>query len=261
MADWTTKNQKHTFTDGPRRSIQYTGRSGQIVDWTLLWQRLRHQLGLVHTAVRYQSGRTSWQPPTWWSRLRLTWFRVALFGLVLLFFSRNQVRFKIDVVDRNRDVIAASATAATVANQLGMAILPFSESATPATFDPASIESDAVAKYVARFSRVAETEARKFGIPAPVKLAMAILESQAGQTRAAIDVNNHFGPATEGSFYESAWANWRAHSLLIDQRFPNLRQHAQSTEAWLRAFRATDYSRDGEYADKLLRIIRHFEID
>jgi hypothetical protein len=240
--------------------MQYSGRAGQIIDWALLWERLRHQLGLVNTAVRYQAGRTNWQPPLWWRRLHLTWFRVALLGLVLLFFSRNQVRFKIDVVDRGGEAIAATSTAATVANQMGIAALPFASGEAKVAFNPAAIETAAVRKYVARFGRVAETEARKFGIPAPVKLAMAILESQAGQTRAALDVNNHFGPATEGSFYESAWANWRAHSLLIDQRFPQLRQHVSDTEAWLQALSATDYNRDPAYAAKLRQIIQHFDL-
>lgn len=241
--------------------MQYSGQSGRIVNWSLLWERLRHRLGLVHTAVRYQAARTQWQPPYWWRRLHLTWFRVALFGLVLLFFSRNQVRFKVDVVDRgNAPLAAATATQAEpVANQLGLGLLPLTTSDRSAPrFDPAALETKVVQKYVQRFARVAETEDRKFGIPSSVKLAMAILESQAGQTREAIDVNNHFGSVTAGSYYESAWANWRAHSKLIAERYPQLRRANTSVEAWLAALDRTDYSKDPEYTDKLRQIIRHF---
>jgi flagellum-specific peptidoglycan hydrolase FlgJ len=183
--------------------------------------------------------------------------------MVVLFFSRNQVRFKIDIVDRVGNPIASSTTgsATTVANQLGMASLPFSTQERETAFDPATIEAAAVRTYVQRFSRVADTEYRKFGIPVPVKLAMAILESQAGQTRAAIDVNNHFGPVTEGSYYESAWANWRAHSQLIDQRYPQLKDLAYATDAWLDGLAKTNYSTDPKYIDQLRQVIRHFQLE
>jgi hypothetical protein len=247
--------------------MQYGRQAGRIIDWALLWERLQHRLGLVHTAVRYQAGRTNWQPPTWWRRMGLSWFRVALFGLVLLFFSRNQVRFKIDVVDRGDSLALAAAhpgatTAAPVADQLGLGSLTFGRNTRSAPpFDPAAFAADDVRKYVQRFARVAETEARKFGIPAPVKMAIAILESQAGQTREALDVNNHFGPVTAGNYYESAWANWRAHSQLIDERYPQLREQGPDVASWLAALARTDYSNDPEYTNKLRQLIDHFDLD
>jgi len=246
--------------------MQYGGQAGRIINWTLLWERLRHRLGLVHTAVRYQAGRTNWQPPIWWRRLGLSWFRVALFGLVLLFFSRNQVRFKVDIVDRGESVAMAAApaaaTAAPVADQMGLGSLTLGRKArTSPRFDPAAFDAAAVRNYVKRFARVAETEARKFGIPAPVKLAIAILESQAGQTREALDVNNHFGPVTAGSYYESAWANWRAHSQLVAERYPQLRAQKAEVASWLAALAKTDYSSDPEYTNKLRQLIDYFGLD
>jgi len=47
--------------------------------------------------------------------------------------------------------------------------------------------------YIQRFAKVAKSEMDKYGIPASIKLAQGLLESQAGASRLATKNNNHFG--------------------------------------------------------------------
>ena len=47
--------------------------------------------------------------------------------------------------------------------------------------------------YVLQYSDLAIKEMNKFGIPASIKLAQALLESQAGKGELALKSNNHFG--------------------------------------------------------------------
>ena len=46
--------------------------------------------------------------------------------------------------------------------------------------------------YVLQYSDLAIKEMNKFGIPASIKLAQALLESQAGKGELALKSNNHF---------------------------------------------------------------------
>ena len=47
--------------------------------------------------------------------------------------------------------------------------------------------------YIAKFSVIAVNEMHRSGIPASIKLAQAILESNAGASMLAVQANNHFG--------------------------------------------------------------------
>jgi len=49
------------------------------------------------------------------------------------------------------------------------------------------------AAYVKRFYKVAQTEMKKYGIPASITLAQGLIESNAGESRLSRKNNNHFG--------------------------------------------------------------------
>lgn len=87
--------------------------------------------------------------------------------------------------------------------------------------------------YIARFSTVAQTEMQKFGVPASIILALAIVNSNFGTNAIAQVGHNHFAITcadnhlAEGitgqqimgeecySQYENAWTSFRANSLLL----------------------------------------------
>ena len=49
------------------------------------------------------------------------------------------------------------------------------------------------AQYVEKYKETAQTEMRRYGIPASIKLGQGILESSAGNSDLAREANNHFG--------------------------------------------------------------------
>ena len=50
-----------------------------------------------------------------------------------------------------------------------------------------------VEEYIVTFGPVAQEEMRLYGIPASIKLAQGILESNSGKGRLSVEANNHFG--------------------------------------------------------------------
>ena len=52
---------------------------------------------------------------------------------------------------------------------------------------------DAAAAYIDAFAPIAVQEMERTGIPASIKLAQALLESNYGRSEMAINANNHFG--------------------------------------------------------------------
>lgn len=90
--------------------------------------------------------------------------------------------------------------------------------------------SDAQLQYYNRFWHVAKAEEKKFGIPATIKMAQAILESNAGKSTLASKYRNHFGmkgykgkvvryadddPDDKFKVFSTDWESWRRHSELI----------------------------------------------
>lgn len=93
--------------------------------------------------------------------------------------------------------------------------------------------------YIKRFKGLAISESKKFGIPASIKMAQGILETNSGASELAKKNNNHFGikcfsrSCAKGHCsnfnddshkdffrkYGSAWESWRAHSNLLSSKY------------------------------------------
>jgi len=131
--------------------------------------------------------------------------------------------------------------------------------------------------YLKRFTPIAQTEMKRYGIPASITLAQGLLESDAGGSRLAKQNNNHFGIKcfsrtckkghcanfTDDSHkdffrkYGSAWESYRAHSLfLLKDRYKHL-LNLESTDykSWAKGLRKAGYATDKRYADKLINLI------
>ncbi len=139
------------------------------------------------------------------------------------------------------------------------------------------VGKEACQKYVKRFAKVAQTEAKKFGIPASLKLAQALLESDAGQNAKASKANNHFGIKCTKRIckkshcanfkgdshkdfykkYQSAWANFRAHSKLMQtEKYKHLNELGKNNyKDWAKGLQEAGYSKDPNYGSKLIQII------
>lgn len=245
------------------------------IDWVLLWRRVQARAGQLFTSLRHKAGQTEYIPPAWMQRFRLSWFRLGLMGLALFIFTQKQVDFTLSV---GKEGIAAgesegrhSATkhakqTASTASVAGMNVLPVSnhEAATTATntaWNVNDLDAAKVRAYVNRFEKVAQGEEQKFNIPAPAAMALAILNSKAGQTAAAKRDNNHFGTITADRYFENAWMNWRAHSEIVDKRFPQLADNGVNYQQWVAALAKTNYSSDRKLANKLMDIVERFNLD
>lgn len=133
-------------------------------------------------------------------------------------------------------------------------------------------------QYVRRFSKVAQTEMEKFGIPASITLAQGLLESNVGESKLATHNNNHFGIKcfsrtckkghcsnfTDDSHkdffrkYKSAWESYRAHSLLLQRnsRYNSLFNLKHTDyKGWSYGLKKAGYATDKQYGDKLINLI------
>ncbi len=112
--------------------------------------------------------------------------------------------------------------------------------------------SDAKAEaFLKRFTPVALSERKKFGIPASVLLACAYVNSHAGQSDASLEANNFFDLSCEANWegeteefdgscmrkYESAWASFRDFSIYLSSQewFGSLKKAAgKDGEIWMK---------------------------
>lgn len=267
----TSKTTSNSSGGGLRNSG-----SGRIltIDWSLLFRRLRMRFSQLFHSAKHRAAQTEYTPPAWAKKFKFNWFRLGLIGLTLFVFTQKQIDFTVSVGKAGLSAgspanVAAGHRAKTASNVSGnttsqMSLLPTGNA--PATNEedaPWSVEQYDVAtvrSYINRFERVAATEEEKFGIPAAAKMAMAILESDAGQSPKTVENNNHFGTATSNGFYSNAWANWRAHSEFMSTMYPELLHNKTTAKQWVAALSQTDYSRDPLYTQKLLALINYFNL-
>jgi len=145
--------------------------------------------------------------------------------------------------------------------------------------------------YINNFKRIAVEEMRRTGIPASIKLAQGILESDLGRSPLASKANNHFGIKcgsgwTGNAYYKhdddtdssgtliescfrsylSAEESYRAHSEFLaapekQGRYGFLfRLGPTDYEGWANGLRFSGYASDPDYPKKLIRIIESYKL-
>ncbi|MEQ8706797.1 MAG: glucosaminidase domain-containing protein [Phaeodactylibacter sp.] len=137
--------------------------------------------------------------------------------------------------------------------------------------------------YIKRFTKVAQLEMKKYGIPASITLAQGLLESNVGESKLATRNNNHFGMKcfsrscssghcsnfTDDSHkdffrvYKSAWESFRAHSLLLKRssRYqPLFKLSADDYKGWARGLKKAGYATDPKYAEKIINLIEDLDL-
>lgn len=136
--------------------------------------------------------------------------------------------------------------------------------------------------YIKTYAKISQIEMRKYGIPASIKLAQGLLESNAADSRLAKSNNNHFGIKcfskkckkghcsnfTDDSHkdffrkYTSVKASYRAHSEFLQKdRYIHLKDFGTTDyKAWAHGLKKAGYATDKRYADKLIRIIEALKL-
>ena len=149
--------------------------------------------------------------------------------------------------------------------------------------DPAIVKEkiDNCKNYVKNYAEVAIKEMETYNIPASITLAQGILESNAGDSRLALESNNHFGIKcrskckgctcrnyTDDDVYdmfrvfESVWGSYREHSkLLTTKRYKHLLKLKKTDyKNWAYGLKKAGYATDKNYAPKLIQIIEFLNL-
>lgn len=155
-----------------------------------------------------------------------------------------------------------------------------------------ALGSDIGEIYINRYSAIAISEMQRTGIPASIKLAQGLLESDKGRSKLASVANNHFGIKCGkswrgGKFYQqdddynkkgrlvnscfrsfdSAVESYVAHSeFLLDtnktERYGFLFDFKSSDYvSWAKGLKKSGYATDPNYPSKLIQIIRHYGLN
>ena len=133
--------------------------------------------------------------------------------------------------------------------------------------------------YINRYKAVALQHEREYGVPASITLAQGILESSGGQSKMALEANNHFGikayhwkgevygacdslkqvgyrkyAAPEDSFLDHVlFLKGPRYSVLYDLDVTDYR-------SWAQGLRDCGYAEDANYPSKLISIIEQYEL-
>ncbi len=136
--------------------------------------------------------------------------------------------------------------------------------------------------YVKKYAEIAKKEKDKYGIPASIKLAQGLLESNVGESRLAVHNNNHFGMKcfsrtckkghcsnfTDDSHkdffrkYKNVWESYRAHSILLqNNRYKHLKNLKSSDyKGWAYGLKKAGYATDKNYAPKIIGLIEDLKL-
>ncbi|MCB0630512.1 MAG: glucosaminidase domain-containing protein [Saprospiraceae bacterium] len=203
-------------------------------------------------------------------RIRLPWFKLGLAALAVFILTKKDIQFSINMKAPLAGIFGQSASSgaaggsamSTTQHMSVVQPISFTESTRVSTrvASPKDLDVNVAKDYIKRFRKVAIVEMRKFNIPASIKMAQGLLESMAGQSSAAVNQNNHFGPAFAGDHFDSAWENWRAHSLLLQRQFRELSSAGTNYRSWAKGLEKEGYSNDPKYAEKLIEVIERYQL-
>lgn len=141
--------------------------------------------------------------------------------------------------------------------------------------------------YIEKYKDIAMEHHKAMGIPASIKLAQGLLESQYGQSTLAREANNHFGIKCKsdwdgGSYlkedddyneegqlikscfrsYNTAEASFQDHSIFLksNRRYAALFTFGNDYKKWARGLQEAGYATAPDYANRLIQIIEDLEL-
>ena len=136
------------------------------------------------------------------------------------------------------------------------------------------------ASYISKFKTIAITEMNKYGIPASITLAQALLESGIGNSDLAKFANNHFGIKCTTDWkgkgyykdddqkddcfrvYNNPVESFKDHSeFLKRKRYASLFElDKDDYEGWAKGLKAAGYATNPKYPDLLINIIEKYNL-
>lgn len=144
-------------------------------------------------------------------------------------------------------------------------------------------------RYIEQYKQVAIIEMDRSKIPASIKMAQALFESQSGRSELATQANNHFGIKCKNTWsgdtyqykdddldkegnltyscfrsYSSAIDSYKDHSdfLIGRSRYQELFSlPIDDYKAWAYGLKKCGYATDPLYAEKIIRVIEKYNLD
>lgn len=138
-------------------------------------------------------------------------------------------------------------------------------------------------EFISKYRRVAQSHQRKYGIPASIKMAQAIVESRSGNSKLARQNNNHFGvkcfskDCKKGHCtnhlddhhkdffrkYSSPEESWEDHSkkLANGPRYEKLFSYGIDYNKWAHGLQNAGYATDKRYANALINTVKKYRLD
>lgn len=272
-------NTNHTYGNKPARPAGRQLRDGHpsgqpIINWGALWYRLRMGVHRIFLYLHYslQSKKDQQVADPGLVELRagfgrtLRYLQIAGILAALYYITYREINLSIHLrspiaaIRSGSDALLGGGEVEPMSIGRGVSLVGNGSQPKAAT-GTVRLSEEVIRSYVSRFSRVAWVEYEKYGIPPAINLAQAILESHAGSHPNARQRNNHFGSVMGTRTFESAWANWRAHSLLLKNHYASLFAHGDDLQAWAKGLQASGYSQDPQYAAKLLTLIQKYHLN
>ncbi len=140
---------------------------------------------------------------------------------------------------------------------------------------------DKTNRYIEQYSQIAIEEMRRYNIPASITLAQGILESGNGESRLAVEGNNHFGIKCHANWngetitadddekgecfrkYNRAADSYRDHSLFLTERgrYSLLFELKKTNyKGWAKGLKKAGYATNPKYADLLIDLIEKYDL-
>ncbi len=233
-----------------------------IYEVTLGWILKKIWIGLqkLMVAIKYQLHKNVGH---WLEGRRLSWFKIGLAAIAIFIVLKKDIQFSV-----NMKAPAAGAKSQnsqvtpmrTNVQELGIGNALSLGSESTAVASASDLDEQRVKIYINRFSKVAQAEMQKYGVPASIKMAQAIIESWAGQQSATLSTNNHFGVPLSNRTYNSAWENWRTHTLYMRDQYATLLKEGANYKKWAKSLQEAGYSNDRKYDQKLIEIIEKYQL-
>lgn len=144
------------------------------------------------------------------------------------------------------------------------------------------VQDPAVLAYIKQYKQLAIDEQIRAGVPAAITLAQGIHESASGQSKLAVEANNHFGIKCKKDWtgqtilhdddlksecfrkYESAYDSYIDHSdfLKKNPRYAALfRLDINDYQAWSKGLRIAGYATNPQYATRLINLIETYNLN
>ena len=214
-----------------------------------------------------------------WAKIarRIPWIKVILIGLAAYFLILKDVNLNWDrdtittikAKGKSYDAVSTKASLIQVSN-------PFAPS------DLADLKTKEGFAFVRDYMNIAVDEMHKTGIPASIKMAQAMVESNCGKSRLAANNKNFFGikcfskrcpkghctNANDDHHkdffrkYSSEESSWEDHSRLLQKdRYKSLFALGNDYEAWAHGLKKAGYATDKKYAQKLISTIRKYHLN